>query len=134
MELRISRRDHDQLLDWAKQAADNECCGLIFGQDGDVHYLQLTANLAPDSRRHFEIDPVELIAAQKAERTGSLSLLGYFHSHPNGRATPSQNDADMAAADGRIWLIVAANIVSAWEALPDGNIHGRFNPISLVIS
>jgi desampylase len=134
MELCISRRHHTQLLDWASVAAENECCGLILGQANEVLDLLLTANVASNPRVYFEIDPEDLIATQKAEREGGGSIMGYFHSHPNGRELPSQTDADMAAADHRIWLIITASNVSAWEALPDGALHGRFNPCSLIIT
>lgn len=133
MNLRISRRHHGQLLNWASDAFPIECCGLILGQFGQVTDLLLAANVALDPNTHFEIDPAVLIAAQKAERSDNVLILGYFHSHPNGLEMPSCTDADMALADGRIWLIIAADTVSAWVASERGKLHGRFDNILLVV-
>lgn len=114
MTFRISRRQKQQLLDWAKEAGANECCGLIFCSGDDI-FLQHTANVSPDPSSYFEIDPAALIAAEKAARAGSAGIAGYFHSHPNGLAEPSDEDAAMAAADGRTWLIIAGADITAWQ-------------------
>lgn len=119
MEVNISRGDHALLLNWADDAAPEECCGLIFGRDGSVSRCELTSNVAEDPTGFFEIDPARLIAAEKSSREGpgegKAQLIGYFHSHPNGRTDPSPYDAKMAAADGRLWLIIAVGQVTAWE-------------------
>src|SRR3982751_253500 len=114
MTIRISRQQERQLLDWAIEAGDSECCGLICEADGVVT-IELAANVAADPERHFEIDPAALIAAEKAHRTGQRRLLGIFHSHPNGLARPSEEDAAMAAEDGRAWLIIAGGRITAWS-------------------
>jgi desampylase len=133
MKLCISRRQHDQLLKWANDADERECCGLLLGQDARVQKLVLTDNVAPQPVTHFEIDPGTLIAAEKNARGGGLSVLGYFHSHPNGVAQPSDIDAEMAAADGRFWLIIALQTITGWQATENGTVHGKFNPVALVI-
>jgi len=114
MEIRISRGDYALLLRWADVAAPLECCGLLFGRCGHVQQVELTDNKAAEPERFFEIDPAALIAAEKKSRAGEQALIGYFHSHPNGRHRPSLFDAQMAAQDGRIWLIIAEEDISAW--------------------
>ncbi len=116
MGLKLSRQQRQQLLDWAEQAAPHECCGLLLGQDSDVELIELASNVAADTRRRFEIDPAALIAAKKEARRGGLQILGYFHSHPNGLAVPSVEDARQAANDGRYWLIIANDGISLWQA------------------
>lgn len=133
MELCISRRQYVQILKWAYDSVELECCGLLLGQGAYVHKLILADNIASQPDTHFEIDPSNLIAAEKDMRSGGLSVLGYFHSHPNGAAQPSDTDAKMATADGRLWLIIAAETITAWQATNDGVLHGRFNPVTLVI-
>lgn len=133
MGLSISRLHYDQLLEWARSAAQQECCGLILGNGGRVEKLLLAQNVAPQPKTHFEIDPATLIAAEKAARRGELPILGYFHSHPNGRAEPSATDAVMAAADNRIWLVATAQTITAWRASAEGVLHGRFNPVTLAV-
>lgn len=115
MKLQLSRMYQRQLLDWATTAGDNECCGLILGYGGLVTEVELTANVSQDPQREFEIDPSALIAAEKRMRQGGVSILGYFHSHPNGSPEPSMKDAQFAAVDGRRWLIIADGRITSWR-------------------
>jgi desampylase len=131
MALCISRQLYNQLLALAVATAPNECCGLLFGRDGHIEELIIADNVAATRKTHFEIDPAALIAAEKRARAGGAGLLGYFHSHPSGNSQPSQTDADMAAADGRYWLIIAEQSISAWRAQEKGLLHGRFTPVGL---
>lgn len=121
------------MLDWAEQAGANECCGLLLGEHSIVKEVHLATNVAPDTTRHFEIDPSALIAAEKNARSGGLRILGYFHSHPNGRAEPSATDAAAAADDARIWLIIAGGMVSAWLPVTSGNGNLRFESHELAV-
>ncbi len=114
MRLRISRQHAAILRQWAELALPKECCGLLFGEGGRVSAIELTANVAENSARHFEIDPARLIAAMRATRNGGPEIIGYFHSHPEGEAQPSQCDARMALADGRYWLILAGDALRVW--------------------
>lgn len=120
MKLRISSLQRQQLLDWSKEAEPNECCGLLFGYDGIVGRVQLTENVADEPSHEFEIDPSALIAAERQARQGGPAILGYFHSHPNGVAKPSVKDAEMAADDGRQWLIVAGSRITCWRPVSRG--------------
>ncbi|AKM10831.1 Mov34/MPN/PAD-1 family protein [Croceicoccus naphthovorans] len=108
------------LLAEAEAAYPHECCGLLLGEGGRILSAQPTANVAPDPARHFEIAPVALIAAHKAARAGGAEVLGYYHSHPTGRYEPSATDKAQAAADGRIWAIVAGGTIGWWRDSPDG--------------
>jgi proteasome lid subunit RPN8/RPN11 len=109
----------------AEAAAPREACGLLFGSEAEITGVQVTENLAENPESRFEIDPKALFAALKAERAGGPRLAGYFHSHPSGEASPSATDAAMAAADGKLWLIVAGEAMTLWRAGNDG-LHGRF--------
>ena len=117
MDLRISRTQREQLLAWADDAKPEECCGLLLGCGNVVEQIVLTANTASDKFMEFEIDPLALITAEKAARTGGPSILGYFHSHPNGAVAPSPCDARMAAVDGRRWIIIAGDNITCWRPI-----------------
>ncbi len=92
-----------------------------------------TANVSPDPSTTFEIDPAALFSAIRAERAGGPRILGHYHSHPNGSATPSARDAAMALQPGRLWLIVAAGEARLWREVPGGAMHGAFDPVELVV-
>lgn len=94
-----------------------EACGLLFGVEGEISEATVTRNVADHPERRFEIDPAALFAALRAERAGGARIAGYWHSHPSGDAQPSQADAAMAVADGKLWLIVAgAEAATLWRA------------------
>ncbi|MEE9434127.1 MAG: M67 family metallopeptidase [Sphingorhabdus sp.] len=115
MALIISRATKVQLLAWAVQAHPVECCGLIFGDKSQIEEVELVVNISTNPRTSFEIEPAALLAAEKRDRAGERFLMGYFHSHPNGAPQPSDTDAAMASTDGRYWLIVARDDVTAWR-------------------
>ena len=100
----------DALRAAARAAYPDECCGLLEGvRDGDrfhVTALHPARNLAARSDR-FEIDPVDHIAAQRTARANGRSIIGCYHSHPDGVARPSQTDAAGAAQEDFLWAIVA---------------------------
>ena len=108
------------LLEEATKAHPAECCGLLLGEGARITAVRPVANVHPWPERHFEIDPAALIAAHRDERAGGPRLLGYYHSHPNGRAQPSPEDRASASGDGRIWAIVANGSVLVWRDGADG--------------
>lgn len=129
MSVTLAREAARAILLAARDRAPNEACGLLLGSGMNVVSVQATANVAADPLDHFEIDPVALIAAHKAARLGGPAVIGYFHSHPNGLARPSATDAENAARDGRVWIIVANNTITCWC---DG-VNG-FEPLSYLIT
>ena len=103
------------LLFQAGRMPHEEVCGLLLGQGGHVTHILPAANVHPLPARFFEIDPVVLIAATRAARSGGLQVVGCYHSHPAGVAAPSATDAAMAAHDGKLWAIVADGIIGWWR-------------------
>ncbi len=120
MEIGVTSGVMATLLEEANHAHPDECCGLLLGQGAIVERAVAAANVHPEPARHFEIDPAALIAAHRAVRGGGPQVLGYYHSHPNGRAQPSPTDQAQASGDGRIWAIVARGAVTWWRDAPGG--------------
>lgn len=131
MKLVISSAILYDLQQLAHETAPEEACGLLFGVNGTVSHFKATLNVAENRLRHFEIDPGDLIAAERAMRNEGPKIIGYFHSHPSGAVEPSETDAAMAAADERIWLILNGEEAAAWQATQKGEIYDRFDPITL---
>ena len=132
MTVRLSRSLHERLTALAGADHDVEICGLLLGGADHIERIVPAANVAPDPARRFEIDPAILLAAHRAMRNGGPSVIGHYHSHPNGKAEPSACDADMALPDGQFWLIVAAGVMRLWQAGSSG-LHGRFVEQQLVV-
>jgi len=78
-----------------------ECCGALLGRDGDgsreVIDLVPLANRRDDSpRNRFEVTADDVRLAEKAAREKRLELVGWYHSHPDAPARPSEYDRDHA--------------------------------------
>ncbi|WP_126172104.1 Mov34/MPN/PAD-1 family protein [Altericroceibacterium xinjiangense] len=125
MPIEIARSLVAELCSLAARSVPEECCGLLLGRGIRIGQIRPAANVAQDRRRHFEIDPQALIDAHRAARAGGPDLLGYFHSHPSGRAEPSPTDRQCASGDGRMWAIVGEDGVRFWRDEPEG-----FEPLS----
>jgi desampylase len=131
MVVTISSKLHALLLAYAQETPEEEICGLLFGDGANITDVQKMDNISSNPQAQFEIDPVGLIAAHRAARTGGPAIMGCFHSHPNGVCLPSVHDAEAAADDGSLWLIIANGNVGAWRTIHHGTVEGRFSPVTL---
>jgi proteasome lid subunit RPN8/RPN11 len=95
----------------------HECCGAILGRDEngsrEVHALLPLANRRDDSpRNRFEITPEDVQLAEKTAAEKKLELIGWYHSHPDAPARPSEFDREHA------WPWYSYIIVSVQKGLP----------------
>ncbi|MGH9594243.1 MAG: Mov34/MPN/PAD-1 family protein [Bryobacteraceae bacterium] len=79
----------------------HECCGAILGVDGDdgreVRGLHPLINRRDDSpRNRFSITPDDFRDAEKAARASGIELVGWYHTHPDHPAMPSEFDREHA--------------------------------------
>jgi proteasome lid subunit RPN8/RPN11 len=79
----------------------HECCGAILGRDeaGSRQVLDLLrlSNRREDSpRNRFEVTPEDVQLAEKTAREKKLELIGWYHSHPDAPAQPSEYDREHA--------------------------------------
>jgi len=111
-----------------------ECCGLMLGKfaDGGKRILEIypisNAREEAAKRNRFLIQPEELMRGEKYARAQGVDVIGFYHSHPDDVAVPSQYDLEhawptysyivMAIEKGR-----AADLRS-WEMEAD---RSRFN-------
>ena len=99
----------------------HECCGALVGRDGAVAAIVALPNTTDEGpRRRFMVRPSDYqLAERRASEIGG-ELLGFYHSHPDHPARPSQYDldhawptfayiivavADGAAADMTVWYL-----------------------------
>ena len=80
-----------------------ECCGLLIGKfeaDGSKNVLETFAisNAREEAakRNRFLIQPEELLRGEKYARDKKLDVVGFYHSHPDSPAVPSQYDLEHA--------------------------------------
>jgi proteasome lid subunit RPN8/RPN11 len=88
-----------------------EGCGILLGSREDgcelVRRVIPTPNAASEPEHRFVIAPEALIAAQKMAREQGLQIVGFFHSHPDRTAEPSDLDLRQAEWTGCIYLVCA---------------------------
>jgi len=95
----------------------HECCGALLGCDADgsreVLDLLPLANRRNDSpRNRFEVTPGDVLLAEKTARESKMELLGWYHSHPDHPARPSEFDREHA------WPWYSYIIVSIDQRVP----------------
>lgn len=113
MALTIPQAQLDAVLRHGEQTYPNECCGLLLGRIEEsgrrcitaIHPMRNANTASP--RNRFDFDPREHLEAQRLARSRDLEIVGFYHSHPDHPARPSQYDLDHAAWPGYSYLIVA---------------------------
>ena len=123
----------------AETAYPEEACGLLVGRAGpggtwQVNAVESSANVAePPRTRRFEVDPKLRLRLERELRESPDSVLGVYHSHPNGLAEPSETDISMIFEPDMIWLITTvsegrAGATMAYKPAEDG---AAFLPLGL---
>ena len=85
----------------------HECCGALVGRDGAVTAVVALPNTTDEGpRRRFMVRPSDYQLAERRATELGGELLGFYHSHPDHPARPSQYDLDHA------WPTFAYIIVS----------------------
>jgi proteasome lid subunit RPN8/RPN11 len=111
----------------------HECCGALIGRDGFVTAIVALPNTTDEGpRRRFMVRPSDYQLAERRATELGGELLGFYHSHPDHPARPSQYDLDhawptfayiiVAVADG------AATDMTVWYLQDD---RSRFEEGSL---
>lgn len=117
-----------------------ECCGLLLGRfraEGKVvteTYPISNAREESAKRNRFLIEPKELMRGEQYARSRDLEVVGFYHSHPDSPAVPSQYDLEHA------WPTYSYIIVStradqagdlfSWEQEAD---RSKFNQEELLV-
>jgi proteasome lid subunit RPN8/RPN11 len=108
----------------ATETYPDECCGaLIAANDAIVEAFPLPNTTSAGARRRFLIGPEDyrLAEARARERRGTLA--GFYHSHPDHPARPSETDLAQAWPN-LTYIIVAVRAgtpedLKSWRLLDD---------------
>ena len=80
------------------QQYPNECCGIMYGLDTIeariVERIEAVPNVFDEAEKYhrFSISPQQLMHAEKTAGAESRLVLGFYHSHPDHPARPSEYD------------------------------------------
>lgn len=82
----------------AEATYPKECCGILLGQQENeqriVYRIASVKNAVAEelSAAHFLIDPLAVYRAEAASEQDGLKIVGFYHSHPDCDAVPSEED------------------------------------------
>lgn len=113
----ILSADHvSAIQDHARETFPEECCGFLIGPNAAprrVARVRRAANVADENRaRRYVIDPKEWLVVEKELAGSGLEILGFYHSHPDHPAAPSEFDR------GHAWPWYSYVILSIMNRAP----------------
>ena len=100
--LKLTGKIEAEIRKAGAEAYPNECCGILFG--GEVGEDQVVKSLRPivnaresgEQYHRFLITAEDMMQAEIAARKLGLEIVGFYHSHPDHPAEPSEYDRDHA--------------------------------------
>jgi proteasome lid subunit RPN8/RPN11 len=108
----------------ARVEAPGECCGLLVGVGRRVEFAIPLSNTDSSPETGFRVDPAEHIAVRRILRrvVPTRAIVGVYHSHPRGPATPSARDIAECHYPDWIFVIVGreGRSIRAYRMRPSG--------------
>jgi proteasome lid subunit RPN8/RPN11 len=128
--IQLTTKHHDEIAAHGERDYPHECCGLLlgnFGADGTKLIVETypisNAREEEAKRNRFLIRPEELMRGEGYAETKQLQVVGFYHSHPDHPAVPSNYDLEQA------WPVYSYIVVAvkagkaldlrSWEMEPD---------------
>lgn len=100
--LKLTREIEEEIRKGGAEAYPNECCGILFGSEVDgghaVKALKPIENARESGEQYhrFLITAEDMMQAELDARKLGLEIVGFYHSHPDHPARPSDYDRDHA--------------------------------------
>lgn len=97
--LSVKKEVYERMVAHAKEAYPHECCGLLLGsfsaQGKRVDDAKPVENTNKDrASDRYEINPGDILKIEKEAKKAGMSVVGFYHSHPDHPDRPSQFDRD----------------------------------------
>jgi proteasome lid subunit RPN8/RPN11 len=117
----------------------HECCGALVGRAERVSDLVPLPNTTEEGpRRRFLVRPADYRQAERRAGETGGELLGFYHSHPDHPARPSQYDLDHAWPTFAYVIVAVANAdageMTVWylkddrSSFEEGSVHHGEDP------
>lgn len=133
--LKIGEKNIAKITAHAERDYPHECGGLLLGHFDAESGKSVTEtlpmeNTADVGTRHDRvlIEPRSVMRAERYAREKGIDVIGYYHSHPDDEAVPSQFDLDHALP---VWSYIIVSVRDAkavdlrsWEMEND---RSKFN-------
>ena len=128
------------IREFAATAYPNEGCGVLLGRFGGDRVEVVDASSGNNlnierARDRYVLDPADIVRADRDARQRYLDIVGFWHSHPDHPARPSQFDTDHAWVD-YLYIIVnttadGAGDLNGFTLVEEG---GEFRRLPLVVT
>jgi len=118
----------------AEQTYPNECGGMLlgsFGEDGKrsvTEIFPLENSSDENQQNRILLLPKDVLRAERRAHETKVDVIGYYHSHPEDEAVPSQYDLDHALP---VWSYIIVSVraekavdIRSWQMEDD---RSRFN-------
>ena len=132
--IQIDNKNLEAIQAHAERDYPHECGGMLIGHfDGEskaVVEIFPLENAREEEARHNRvlILPKDVLRAERYARERKLDVIGYYHTHPESPAVPSQYDLDHALP---VWSYVIASVlkgktadIRSWQMADD---RSKFN-------
>jgi proteasome lid subunit RPN8/RPN11 len=126
----------EQIKAHSERTYPHECGGMLIGKFDAENGRKTIVELLPmenamdgaEQHNRVLILPQDVLRAERYAREKKLDVVGYYHSHPDHRAVPSQFDLDHALP---VWSYIIVSVekgkaaaVRSWEMEND---RSKFN-------
>jgi proteasome lid subunit RPN8/RPN11 len=99
--LKMGRGDVDHIHEHAREAYPEECAGALVGMD--VEEMKIVVDVwraenthGEERSRRFLIEPLQIKEFEERAAERDMDVLGFYHSHPDHPAEPSEYDREHA--------------------------------------
>lgn len=111
--IELNENDLKTIVEHAERDYPHECGGMLIGRSvsGRKHVVETfpLQNARAEADRHDRILilPADVLKAERYAREKALDVIGYYHSHPDDLAVPSQYDLDHALP---VWSYIIVSV------------------------
>jgi len=110
--LKIGAGDVGHIHDHAKESYPEECAGVLVGMDVELMKIVVDVWRAENTHeeersRRFLIEPLKIKEFEERAAERDMDVLGFYHSHPDHPAEPSEYDREHAWPG---WSYVIASV------------------------
>jgi len=103
-----------EMEDPARKEGPDEACGILAGIEDRVERVYPCKNVSENPSSRYAISPEQLLEIFNDVEDRGLEILGFYHSHPAGPASPSNVDHSTATWHGHSYVILHPDGISSW--------------------
>ena len=120
MSIKLTNQHLNEIRQHGERTYPEECGGLLLGVlDGEIRVIKEMLpleNIRKDSRHNrVELSGLDIKRAEGEATKRGLGVWGYYHSHPDHPAQPSEFDREHAAWTEWSYLIVSVHTKKAQD-------------------